>query len=200
MTTAQGLAVLAATEGTGPRLEPGDLSLALAGAELVDLVGLRAVLLHAGRVLPAASPRIKDAVLFEAASGIVREPPYETVEQWLWRRGRDLAARYWRALQAATADGAPAGSSRHPFRRPRPLTAAPAGGRGIDRRRDGPPVLAALAAAARIAEATDETLAELDPDEAAVVGAVHQAITQLAAERHRRSLGGAGFGTVPRGF
>ncbi|MFE5190328.1 GPP34 family phosphoprotein [Streptomyces sp. NPDC056628] len=200
MTTAQDLSALAAVQGTDLRLEPGDLSLALAGAELVDLVGLQAVLLHADRLLPAASPRTEDAVLLEAASAIVRDSPYETVEEWLWRRGRDLAARY-RAALVPTGHGTPSRPYRHPFRRvgtlPVDLSAVD---RAIDRMKGGEPVLVALAAAAGIAEVTDETLGDLDQDEAAVVAAVQQAITQLAAERQRRSVEGRGFDNIARGF
>ncbi|MGW6961088.1 lycopene cyclase family protein [Streptomyces chartreusis] len=75
------------------------------------------------RLLPAAPPRTEDALLLEAASAIVRVSPYETVEGWLWRRGRDLAARYRAALVAA-GDGyavtplpASLPTGRHPARR-----------------------------------------------------------------------------------
>ncbi|MFE0358897.1 GPP34 family phosphoprotein [Streptomyces nigra] len=200
MTTALGLSALAASPGIDAPPEPGDLSLSLAGAELVDLVDLQAVLLDDGRLLPAASPRIQDDLLLEAASTIVRDAPYETVEQWLWRRGRDLAARYRRALEA-TVSGTPAHSSRRSFRRSRPLPVVPpAVDRALGRMTDGRPVVVALAAAARIVEAADETLGELDPDEAAVVGAVHQAVTRLAAERQRRSIERVGFDDIARGF
>ncbi|MGW6961089.1 hypothetical protein [Streptomyces chartreusis] len=64
----------------------------------------------------------------------------------------------------------------------------------------GEPVLVALAAAAGLAEATDETLGDLDQDEVAVVAAVQQAITQLAAERQRRSVEGRDFDNIARGF
>ncbi|MFF4887740.1 GPP34 family phosphoprotein [Streptomyces nigra] len=200
MTTALGLSALAASPGIDAPPELGDLSLSLAGAELVDLVDLQAVLLNDGRLLPAASPRIQDDLLLEAASTIIRDAPYETVEQWLWRRGRDLAARYRRALEA-TVSGTPAHSSRRSFRRSRPLPVVPpAVDPALGRMTDGRPVVVALAAAARIVEAADETLGELDPDEAAVVGAVHQAVTRLAAERQRRSIERVGFDDIARGF
>jgi hypothetical protein len=65
----------------------------------------------------------------------------------------------------------------------------------------GDPVLTHLAAAAGIAEPPpDDALDGLDEDEIAVLADVHQAITQLAAERQRRSVERGGFDTLWRGF
>ncbi|MER6979479.1 GPP34 family phosphoprotein, partial [Streptomyces carpinensis] len=75
--------------GTRP-VEQGDLSLALAGAELVDLLSAESVSLDGERILPGLVPATGDRLLDEAGASLVGEAPYETVEDWLWRRGRGL--------------------------------------------------------------------------------------------------------------
>ncbi|MEV5158207.1 GPP34 family phosphoprotein [Streptomyces sp. NPDC053728] len=200
MTTAQDLSIIAAAPDADPSLEKGDLSLALAGAELIDLMDVRAVALDGDRLVPGAAPRTEDALLLDAASALSGRPPYETVEDWLWRRGPELADRYRHALEAAGL-AAPARSHRHPFRKDRPAgTDTAALHRASDRWTAGEPVLAVLAAAAGIGEVSDDTLAGLEDDQGAVLTGVHHAITQLAAERQRRSIEGAAFDNVWRGY
>jgi hypothetical protein len=75
-------------------VEQGDLSLALAGAELVDLIAAEAVTLDDDRIVPGLVPATGDRLLDEAGAALVRQAPYETVEDWLWRRGRGLASAY----------------------------------------------------------------------------------------------------------
>lgn len=199
MTTAQDLSIIAAAPDTDPGVELGDLSLALAGAELIDLIGARAVTLDGERLVPGATPRTESALLLEAASTFTGRPPHDTVEDWLWRRGPELAERYRADLDAAGL-GAPA-RSRHPFRKARPADAdTSALGRANDRWTAGEPVLAGLAAAAGIGEVSDDTLAGLEDDQGAVLTAVHHAITELAAERQRRSIEGAAFDNIWRGY
>lgn len=180
MATAQRLSALAVVLGGEPRVEQGDLSLALAAAELIDLTEAQAVLLDGDRVLPAAPVRTGCPMLIEAASQVVRDFPYETVVGWLWRRGSGLAGRY----RAAAAD------ARHVHR-----DAADAMGDWND------PVLAHLAAAAWMRPTpSDDTAADLDPDQIAILGETHQAVTQLAAERQRRSIERGPSEGILRGF
>jgi hypothetical protein len=81
-------------------VERGDLSLALAGAELIDLLAVQAIRLDGDYVVPGHRPAIVDRLLDEAASSLVREAPYESVGDWLWRRGRGLSSTYLAALEA----------------------------------------------------------------------------------------------------
>ncbi|RSN45370.1 GPP34 family phosphoprotein [Streptomyces sp. WAC 04229] len=180
MGTAQRLSALAVALGGDPRIEEGDLSLALAAAELIDLTEAQAVLLHGDRLLPAAPVGTGSPMLIEAASELVRDAPYETVVDWLWRRGSGLAGRY----RAAVAE------ARHVHR-----DAAEAVRDWND------PVLAHLAAAAGMRPTPpDDTSADLDHEQIAILGEVHQAVTQLAAERQRRSIERGPFEGILRGF
>ncbi|MBY8882918.1 GOLPH3/VPS74 family protein [Actinacidiphila acidipaludis] len=79
----------------------GDLSLALAGAEVVDLVTAGALSLTGDRFVPGPEVATGDPLLDEAVASLVRREPGETVQQWLWRRGSGLAARYARDLEQA---------------------------------------------------------------------------------------------------
>ncbi|MFD0053689.1 GPP34 family phosphoprotein [Streptomyces sp. NPDC127168] len=180
MGKAQRLSALAVALGGDPRIEEGDLSLALAAAELVDLTEAQAVLLHGDRLLPAARVETGSPMLIEAASELVRDVPYETVVGWLWRRGSGLAGRYRVAV----------GDARHLHRQ------------AAEAMRDwNDPVLAHLAAAAGMRPTpSDEASADLDHDQIAILGEVHQAVTQLAAERQRRSIERGPSEGILRGF
>ncbi|MGC2997338.1 GOLPH3/VPS74 family protein [Streptomyces sp. G35A] len=199
MTTARDLSLVATDPQTGSVVEQGELSLALAGAELVDLVDAASVTLDGDLLVSGGPPPADDPLLLEAASLLKRGAPHETVEDWLWRRGRDLAARYRTSLED---DGlvAPARRPRNPLRRTRP---APVDASALllarDRLTSGDPVLAGFAAAAGVTEPPADTLAGLTDDHAAVLAAVHQAVTELAAERQRRSIETAAFDNIWRG-
>lgn len=78
----------------------GDLSLALAGGELIDLLNARAAVLDGDRIVPDESGAVDDRLLNEASAALVRQAPYESVEDWLWRRGRGLAAVYLTDLKS----------------------------------------------------------------------------------------------------
>ncbi|MEU4011428.1 GPP34 family phosphoprotein [Streptomyces pseudogriseolus] len=200
MATALHLAALAAVRGAAPDFEQGDLSLALAGAELIDLADLHAVVLMRDRIMPAAAPRTENSMLIEAAAEIVRDAPHETVERWLWRRGRDLAARYRVALRATVPEPL-ARAHRQRLRQAAPAVGPHVLCSATDRLMVGDPVLTHLAAAAGIAEPPPaDALDGLDEDEIAVLADVHQAITQLAAERQRRWVDRGGFDNLWRGF
>ncbi|MDQ0841419.1 GPP34 family phosphoprotein [Streptomyces sp. V1I6] len=199
MSTARDLSMVAADPQTDSVVEQGDLSLALAGAELIDLIDAAAVTLDGDRLVPGGPPPAGDPLLVEAASLLIGSARRETVEDWLWRRGRDLAARYRTVLED---EGlvAPARPHRNPLRRTRP---APVDSSALLQARDrwtsGEPVIAGLAAAAGATELPSDTLAGIADEHGAVLAAVHQAVTELAAERQRRSIEAAAFDNIWRG-
>jgi hypothetical protein len=102
MTTARDLLTVTMDMPSTRTVERGDLSLALAGAELTDLLSLGAAGLDGGRITPGPPASVPDRLLGEAAASMTRTEPYETVEEWLWRRGRGLADAY---LDAFTEEG-----------------------------------------------------------------------------------------------
>ena len=79
MTTLRDLLMVAMDRESGRPPERGGLSLALAGAELIDLLGVRAIRLDGERVVPVHEPTTGDRLLDEAASLLVRQEPYESV-------------------------------------------------------------------------------------------------------------------------
>ncbi|MGW7367324.1 GPP34 family phosphoprotein, partial [Streptomyces sp. NPDC054841] len=68
MTTPRDLLIVAMDMNAEPPPEQGDLSLALAGAEVIDLLDARAVELDGDRIVPGYRPAIADRLLDEAAS------------------------------------------------------------------------------------------------------------------------------------
>lgn len=201
MTTPRDLLIVAVEAASGSPVEPGDLSLALAGAELIDLLGAGTAVLDGDRVLPSGSPAPADRLLDEAAASLVRAEPYESVGDWLWRRGRDLAAAYSRALEA---DGVLTRQRR------RGLTSG--GGRTVlsdtpERRRAGErwtsaePVLVTLAEAVGISGRHTGDAAEVTDDAlATVLAGVGDALVELDGARQRRSIEQAAFDNVWRGI
>lgn len=217
MTTPRDLMITAIDEAPGRPVEQGELSLALAGAELIDLLADGAVTLEDGRIVPGQRTVTGDRLLDEATASIAREGPYESVGDWLWRRGRGLAAEYWATLEA---DGQLVRQRRRRLSfRAGPLVAADS----LDRRRaadrwaSGEPVLAILGAAVGLggdegtAEGTGEDTAE-GPGEGTedspsagddavdtVLAAVDDASVELAAERQRLSIEQDAFDNIWRG-
>ncbi|MFI6084038.1 GPP34 family phosphoprotein [Streptomyces sp. NPDC051217] len=192
----------------------GDLSLALAGAELIDLLNARAATLEDDRIVPggnvpgetlpgwdgAASERL----LNEASSSFTRQEPYETVEDWLWRRGRGLAAVYLTALRSEGQITQQRRSRWIPFGTSRlVVTDNPARRAALDRRTSDEPVLASLATAVGIGgrqlEDLPDPLVAADEPAAAVLVGVHNALRDLEAERQRRSIEQAAFDNIWRG-
>ncbi|MFJ6948572.1 GPP34 family phosphoprotein [Streptomyces wuyuanensis] len=100
MTTARDLMIIAMDAAPGRPVEQGDLSLALAGAEAIDLLAAEALALDGDRIVPRPGPATGDPLLDRAVSSLVRETPYELVGDWLWRRGRGLSAAYLAELEA----------------------------------------------------------------------------------------------------
>src|SRR3954447_10099957 len=148
MNTARDLALVALGVASDRPLEQGDLSLALAGAEVFDLIEAKALVLDGDRILPSAQAPTGDRLLDEATDALVRQEPYESVEEWLWRRGRELASAYVDDLERIGLAARPRGR-RIPLRgrRTQPVESA-ALSRAEERWAAGEPVLAALAAAA----------------------------------------------------
>jgi hypothetical protein len=194
------LAVAMGPEVAGRPPQAGDLSLVLAGAELIDLLAARAVRLDGGSIVPGYRPTIADALLDEAASSLVRQEPYEAVDDWLWRRGRGLAPAYLAALQA---EGQPA-RPRHRWARGRTGHPAPADApdhrRATDRWTAHEPVLVALAAAAGITGGrTGDLPGVADDDVEVVLAAVNDAVMELEAVRQRRAVEQEAFDNIWRG-
>ncbi|MCY0951509.1 GPP34 family phosphoprotein [Streptomyces sp. H27-S2] len=207
MTTAKDLFTLAMEPRPEGAVGQGDLSLSLAGAELIDLLSTRAIALDGDLIVPGAQHVPDDRLIGAAASALLRQPPYEPLEDWLWRRGRDLAAAYQAAFEE---DGllTRARRGRLPFGAERmELVDTPDRLRARSRWEEDEPVLAALAAAVGIrrgpaeAEEKAEAEAETAPGGGAVttvLAAVNDAVLELEAVRQRRSIENAAFANVWR--
>ncbi|MFI5674197.1 GOLPH3/VPS74 family protein [Streptomyces cellulosae] len=213
MTTAQDLLIVSMGVEPDAPVHTGDLSLALAGAELVDLVEAEAVTLDGDLIVPGLLPSTGDRLLDDAASSLVRQQPYESTEDWLWRRGRGLASAYLAALESdglitrARGRWLPMPTGR------RSLTDSPLRRRAEERRASGEPVLAALAAAVGIEDKPTEPTDSAGRQEAsddgpgpdgtgdaveAVLAAVGDAVTELESVRQRRTIEDAAFDNVWR--
>jgi hypothetical protein len=200
MGTARDLMTVALDGAADRPVTQGDLSLGLAGAEVFDLLGVEAVTLDDDRIVPRLTPPLDDPLLAQAAAGLVRDKPYETVEDWLWRRGRGLAERY---LTVLTEEGLVARprASWIPFRGvagPTPVD-SPARQRARDRRAADEPVLTTLAAAVGARDDVPEDLAVPHGTAQTVFAAVVGAVTELDAVRRRRAVEDAAFANVWRG-
>ncbi|MEU1231171.1 GPP34 family phosphoprotein [Streptomyces sp. NPDC005828] len=200
MTTAKDLFIIAIDRGPEHAVGQGDLSLALAGAELIDLIGAGAVTVNGDRIVPGGPATPDDRLLGEAAARLTRQAPHERIDDWLWRRGRDLSAAYQAALEE---DGElkrkPHGRLSFGSQFVEPVD-TPTRRRAADRWQEGEPVLAALASAVGIAVERSDTEPGLD-DEAmtTVVAAVHDAVMELEAVRQRRTIENAAFANLWRG-
>lgn len=200
MSTPRDLLIVATDITAGRPVEQGDLALALAGAELIDLLGAGVLAVDGDRIVPGAPKTLPDPLLDEAGASLVRTAPYESVEDWLWRRGRGLSSAY---LATVGAEGRDAGRHRRWLPgRSGPATPgdAPARRRAADRWASGEPVLAVLAAAVGIHDGPAEDLPGV-ADEAVetVLAAVGDAVTELEAVRQRRTIENAAFDNIWRG-
>ncbi|MGW2638033.1 GPP34 family phosphoprotein [Streptomyces sp. NPDC001348] len=202
MTTARDLLIVTLDVPSSRPVERGDLSLALAGAELLDLIAAEGVTLEDDRIVPGLQSATGDRLLDEAGAALSRQAPYESVEDWLWRRGSGLATAYADDLDAA---GRAAGSRRRRLgrRSERETTVeSPARRQAADRWASREPVLAGLAAALGIPEGTAEVAPEDLPDDevVTVLAAVNGALTELESVRQRRRIEDAAFDNVWRAF
>ncbi|MFE7645780.1 GOLPH3/VPS74 family protein [Streptomyces phaeoluteigriseus] len=201
MTTAQDLMIVSLDVAPARPVEQGELSLALAGAELIDLVEAGVVVLDGDRVTPGQAAAPDDRLLADAASSLVRREPYESVEEWLWRRGRGLMSAYTARMEAD-------GVLTHP--RGRWLAArsdrseavdSPARSRAAERWASAEPVLAGLATTAGLREEPGDGFpGPLTDPVATVLAAVGEAVTELTAAQQRRSVEDSAFDNVWRGL
>ncbi|MEV6615135.1 GPP34 family phosphoprotein [Streptomyces sp. NPDC051051] len=201
MTTAQDLLIVSLDVPPARPVERGELSLALAGAELIDLVEAGVLVLADDRVTPGTAPAPGDRLLAEAAASMVRREPYESVEEWLWRRGRGLAAAYTARMEADGVLTRPRGR-RLAGRSDRSGAAdSPARRRAAERWAADEPVLAGLATTTGVREEEGDGFpGPLTDQVATVLVAVGDAVTELTAVRQRRSVEDAAFDNVWRGF
>ncbi|MFE2557361.1 GPP34 family phosphoprotein [Streptomyces sp. NPDC059352] len=200
MTTAKDLFIIAMDPRPEHAVGQGDLSLALAGAELIDLIASGAVSVDGDRIVPGEPPAPDDRLLGEAAAQLSRQTPYERIEDWLWRRGRDLSATYQAALEG---DGelTRKRSGRLSFgsQRVEPVD-TPTRRRAADRWEEKEPVLAALASVVGIGGGRPDGEPGLDEEGVTtVVAAVHDAVMELEAVRQRRTIENAAFANLWRG-
>ncbi|WP_327287127.1 GOLPH3/VPS74 family protein [Streptomyces sp. NBC_01198] len=218
MTTPQDLLIVAMDVESSRPVESGDLSLVLAGAELVDLLDAGLVTLDGELLVPGPGSTPDDRLLAEAAAALVRQRPYESVEDWLWRRGRALSAAYVDVMES---EGQITRQHRRLLPgRPGPATPAdtPARRRATERWTSGEPVLALLAGALGIrpgsgdeppaaeeevaageAEAPSDDPAVADEAVVAVLATVGDAVMELDAVRQRRDIEQAAFDNIWRG-
>ncbi|WP_351235813.1 GPP34 family phosphoprotein [Streptomyces sp. NPDC002133] len=201
MTTPRDLLIIAMDADVRHSPEPGDLSLALAGAELIDLLGAQAITLDGDHLVPGDRPPPVDRLLDDAASSLVRRAPYESLGDWLWRRGRGLPEAYLAALEAEGQLTRSRRTSWMPFQTGRTVPAdAPAHRSAASRWSSDEPVLAALAAAVGIREEPTGDSADVSDDAvAAVLAAVNDALQELDAERRRRAIDEAAADNIRRG-
>ncbi|MDH6696533.1 GPP34 family phosphoprotein [Streptomyces sp. MAA16] len=200
MGTARDLMIGVMDRALGRPVAQGELSLVLAGAELLDLLGAGAVTLDGENLVPGDRPEpFGDPLLDGALAALVPDEPHETVDDWLWRRGRGLAGEYLTAFEAEGLVARPRGSWLR-LRGDRPLPVdSPARLRAAHRWAADEPVLATLATFLRLRDDVPDDCPP--PEEAArtVFGAVVEALTELDAVRRRRAIENAAFANVWRG-
>lgn len=216
MTTAKDLFITVMEPRSVDSVGQGDLSLALAGAELIDLIGAGAITVDGDRIVPGgpadpgggagAPPTPDDRSMAEAAAELTRQAPYERIEDWLWRRGQNLAATYQAALEE---DGEltrkRGGRLSFGPERMEPVD-TPARRRAADRWNEREPVLVALASSVGVDAARPHADADAEPgadagDDAVttVLAVVQDAMMELEAVRQRRSIENAAFANLWRG-
>src|SRR5206468_6964492 len=163
-------------------------------AEVLDLIEALALALDGDRILPSAPSPTGDRLLDEAAASLVRQEPYESVEDWLWRRGRGLSSAYVDDLERLGLTARPRGR-RIPLRTGRAeLVDSPARRQAEERWASGEPVLAALAAAAGIHDEPAEDHDDLSGEAVTtVLAAVGDAVMELEAVRQRKAIENAAF-------
>ncbi|MGW1774898.1 GPP34 family phosphoprotein [Streptomyces sp. NPDC002104] len=194
MSTAKDLFIITMEERPGADVRQGDLSLALAGAELIDLLAVQTASLDGDTIVPGERYELHDELVTEAASALIRQTPYEKVDGWLWRRGLDLSATYQAALEAA---GQLTRGRRAllPFGNDHlEVAESPVRRRALSRWEAREPTLIALAAAVDVV-ATPSDDANEHGDEPAceeeavarVLAALNAAVTELKTARQRRS-------------
>ncbi|MDN5383868.1 GPP34 family phosphoprotein [Streptomyces sp. LB8] len=200
MSTARDLVIVALDVKPSRPLERGDLSLALAGAETYDLLRAGTLTLDGDRIVPRPQPEPDDRLLHEAAASLRRQVPYETLQDWLWRRGNGLTSAYLTALEQEGRLTWERGRWL-PVRGGCPVLAdTPARRRAACRWAADEPVLLTLAAAVGILDEPATTEPGITDDATlTVLAAVHDAVMELEAVRQRRAIEDAAFANLWRG-
>lgn len=204
MTTPRDLLIVTMGMETSDPVERGDLSLALAGAEAVDLLGGEDITLAGGRIVPGIRRAMEEPLLDAAVASLIREEPYEPVGEWLWRRGRGLSEAYLTGLEA---EGLLTRRRRRHWMLLRDdgfvLADSSARQVALNRWAADEPVLASLGEAIGLRDrGTGDFPGVADEAVAAVLDAVGDALTELSAERRRRArkLQDAAADNVQRGY
>ncbi|OIJ64618.1 GPP34 family phosphoprotein [Streptomyces mangrovisoli] len=197
MTTPRDLLFVAMDAPSHQQVGQGDLSLALAGAELLDLLETGGLTLDGDRIVPGAPQTADDRLLTEASAALNRGEPHETVPDWLWRRGQGLATAYLDAVEEENS-GSPRRRISLLVGRADPLDSP--GRKAADERwASGEVRLAALGAAVGLRDAPDAEAVEATGDAVVtVLAAVDEAVVELEAVRQRRSIEDAAFDNVWR--
>ncbi|MFG3103663.1 GPP34 family phosphoprotein [Streptomyces sp. NPDC048182] len=199
MDTARDLFVITSSTPAARSLAQGDVSLALAAAEVLDLRDAGALRLDGDRLVPAADRPWHaddlDALLARAMDQLVAEAPYETVEDWLWRRGRGLARAYADALTAPRTGAAPGRFLTRLLHGSAPSTAtaeehpvAVAHREATHRWDAGDPLLTSFAAALGVTDTPPPREAAHAPDDDLVLTVLEDALVELAAVSQRRQI------------
>lgn len=185
MTTPQNLLMVTMDVPPSRPVDPEDLSIALAGAELIDLLEAQAIGLDSGHIVPGTQAVPDDHFLKQASASLDLTEPYESVGDWLCCRNRRALARsYTEALETeglATWQRPPG----HPFRR-RELTLidSPARRQAAERWTSAEPVLVTLADAIGVRRDEPHDSPDVaDSAVATVLSAVGRALVTLKAER-----------------
>lgn len=189
MATSRDLFIVCLDMASDRAVDQGDLSLGLAGAEVLDLLDARAIRLDGDRIVPYDASTLNDRLLNEASSSLIRQEPYETVGDWLWRRGRNLSATYLAVFEAAGRITRQRYRRWMFFRASRPaLVDSPERRWAASRWASDEPVLGALAAAVGASDGpADDSPRVADDAVARVLTAVDDAVAELATERRRRA-------------
>ncbi|WP_328863230.1 GPP34 family phosphoprotein [Streptomyces sp. NBC_00306] len=189
MTTPKNLLMITIEVAPGHPVHPADLSLSLAGAQLVDLLEAGAIGLDKRHVVPGWQPVPPDRFLWEAATSLELTRPYQLVSDWLSSREDTLAAAYTAALEA---DGLAIRQRprKHPFRRRElVLVDSPARREAVERWSASEPVLATLAGFIGIRrEGQQGSPREVRGPVATILSAVQGAHVELEAERTERII------------
>ncbi|MCX5145005.1 GPP34 family phosphoprotein [Streptomyces sp. NBC_00338] len=208
MTTARNLLVITMDMAGDHPVRSGELSLALAGAELIDLAVDGAVELREDRIVPGAGPASSDAtahepadeLLQQASAALRRDEPYESVGDWLWRRGEGLSGTYAATFEAA-------GLLTRQRRRGRPfqsgelvLAESSARHRAAELWSSAEPVLMTLAEAVGVPDERPHDTPEVTDDSVALILAtVSDALLELEGERQKRDIEQKAFDNIWRG-
>jgi hypothetical protein len=200
MTTARDLVLVALDLPDGELAGGGDLSLAVAGAEAVDLLRSGALRLEGDRMVPGPRAVSGDPMLDQADAALARQEPYETVEEWLWRRADDLLPAYADAFERAGLVVHPHGHGVRLLSRRTELADTRERREAAERRDSGEPVLAGLLAALGVEGTGTIEGSPLDDAVTTVLAAVGDAVMQLEAARLRRDVENAAFDNVWRGW